>query len=160
MRISLIVRYGDPMHDTATWRDAVAEKLKREGRRTGGARDAVVDALADHDCCVSAHEIARQLEDQGEGVGLASVYRALDLLHRQGLVVKIDLGDGNSRYEPAEPGGEHHHHVVCDRCGEVTPFEDASLERAIDRLGERLGRPIKAHDVVLHADCRDCATRA
>ena len=74
--------------------------------------------------------------------------------------MRVDLGDGSSRYEPAMPGGDHHHHVVCDRCGEVTPFEDPSLERAIERLGEELDRAVAAHDVVLHADCRRCAARA
>ena len=47
-----------------------------------------------------------------------------------GLVQRVDLGDGGSRYEPILPGGEHHHHAVCDTCGKVTPFEDERLEGA------------------------------
>ena len=70
-------------------------------------------------------------------VGIASVYRALDLLARLGLVRRLDVGSA-SGYEPALPGGDHHHHVVCDRCGKVSSFEDPALEEAIDRLSRRL----------------------
>lgn len=147
------------MKEHSEWKDTVARRLDREGLKAGGARETVVRALARRDCCVSAQELERELSDAGEKVGLASVYRALDLLHREGLVLKVDLGDGNSRYEPALPSGEHHHHVVCDSCGEVTPFEDESLEQAIHRLGRRLRRTVKLHDVVLHADCDSCVSR-
>jgi Fur family ferric uptake transcriptional regulator len=145
------------MPEHREWTETVAKQLAREGLKAGGARAAVVRALSRHDCCVSAQEIARELSDGGEKVGLASVYRTLDLLHREELVLKVDLGDGSSRFEPALPGGEHHHHVICDTCGEVTPFEDASLEQSIDRLGRRMHRTVKIHDVVLHADCASCA---
>jgi Fur family ferric uptake transcriptional regulator len=58
------------------------------------------------------------------------------------------------------PGGEHHHHAVCDSCGSITPFEDPSLERAIDRLGSRLDHTVAAHDVVLHGRCARCQASA
>ncbi len=139
------------------WREGVEKTLHDEGRRAGGARKAVVGVLARQSCCLSAHEIEAELRSSGEEVGLASVYRALELLHTAGLVQRVDLGDGGSRYEPVMPDGEHHHHVVCDRCGDVTAFEDPSLERAIERLGSRLHRAVSAHDVVIHADCGRCA---
>ncbi|MBM3668089.1 MAG: transcriptional repressor [Actinobacteria bacterium] len=148
------------MTDSAAWREEVKAVLRHEGKRSGGAREAVVDALAGHDCCVSAQEIADELRGGESRVGLASVYRALELLHGEGLVQRVDLGGGGYRYEPILPGGEHHHHVVCDRCGEVTAFEDPTLERAIERMERRLRRVVSAHDVVLHADCRRCAARA
>ena len=59
-------------------------------------------------------------------------------------------------YEPAFPGGEHHHHVVCDRCGKVSAFEDEALERAIDRLAGRLEYDVGGHDVVLRGACASC----
>lgn len=139
------------------WQKGVDRILRDDGRRAGGARRAVVEVLARQSCCLSAQEIERELRAGGEEVGLASVYRALELLHTSGLVQRVDLGDGGSRYEPVLPDGEHHHHVVCDRCGDVTAFEDPSLERAIERLESRLHRAVSAHDVVIHADCGRCA---
>jgi Fur family ferric uptake transcriptional regulator len=91
-------------------------------------------------------------------VGTASVYRALDLLHSAGLVQRVELGDGGARYEALIPGGDHHHHVVCDRCGRITPFEDRALERAIDRLGTRLHHRVSGHEIVLRGECPRCAT--
>ena len=97
------------------------------------------------------------MRDEGSKVGLASVYRALDLLHGMGLVQRVDLGDGGLRYEPILPGGEHHHHAVCDTCGRVTAFEDERLESDLERLAARLRHSVKAHDVVIHGSCSRCA---
>ena len=74
----------------------------------------------------------------GRDVGLASIYRALELLERLRLARRVDAGEGVARYEPVDPAGAHHHHLVCDRCGEVAAFEDVELERAIARLADRV----------------------
>ncbi len=94
---------------------------------------AVVELLARQHCCLTAQEIFDQLREDGRGAGIASIYRTLDLLTRTGLVRRVELGPA-ACYEPAHPGGEHHHHVVCDRCGKVSSFEDPALEDAIARL--------------------------
>jgi Fur family ferric uptake transcriptional regulator len=117
----------------------------------------VVELLSRQDCCLSAQEIAERLRAHGDRVGTASVYRALDRLQRTGLVQRVEVGDGGARYEAVIPGGEHHHHVVCDRCGRITPFEDRPLERAIERLGGRLGHSVSGHDVVIRGECPRCA---
>ena len=90
------------------------------------------------------------------GKNIASVYRTLDLLVDKGLVQKIDIGAGTSRFEPAHPGGDHHHHIVCDNCGKVEAFADPRLERAIHRVETSTGYAIAGHDVVLRGDCRNC----
>jgi Fur family ferric uptake transcriptional regulator len=71
-------------------------------------------------------------------------------------VQKIDLGSGVTRYEPIQRGGEHHHHLVCDSCGKVEPFEDSSLERALGKVEQSSGYDVSLHDVVLHGACADC----
>jgi Fur family ferric uptake transcriptional regulator len=117
----------------------------------------VVDLLAGQDCCLSAQEIADRLRTGGGRAGTASVYRALEALGGLGLVQRVEIGDGEARYEPIVAGGEHHHHVVCDSCGRITAFEDAGLERAIDRLSARLRHRVSGHDVVIHGSCSRCA---
>ena len=89
-----------------------------------------------HSCCLTARDIADELRARGERTGIASVYRALDLLHELGLVKRLDVGDGTARYEPADPSGEHHHHLVCDRCGLVDGVRGRS-PRAGDRTRSR-----------------------
>jgi Fur family ferric uptake transcriptional regulator len=132
--------------------------LGRSGHRWGAARLAVVEVFASHSCCLTARDIADELRARGQKTGIASVYRALDLLHELGLVQRLDVGDGTARYEPADPSGEHHHHLVCDRCGRVTAFEDDRLEQAIAALSKRVDHAIDAHDVVLRGACPDCRT--
>ncbi len=92
-------------HATAVVRDA--------GLRAGGGRAAVIDVLADERCVVSAHDIVDRLQRRGSrGANLATVYRALEVLHELHLLTRLDAGDGTARYERAAPDGDHHHHVL------------------------------------------------
>jgi Fur family ferric uptake transcriptional regulator len=134
--------------------------LARSGYRSSAPRSAVVDTLAELGCSVTAREIADRVEQRGRAVGLASVYRTLELLEEMGLVQRVDLGEGVARYEPADRSGEHHHHLVCDHCGNVTAFEDADLERVIERLSRRVKFAIDAHDVTLRGECPACHSTA
>lgn len=138
------------------WRSHTEQALREAGFRAGGARSAVIELLAGQDCCASAQEIHEQLRGRNRSVGIASVYRVLDVLAELRLVQRVDVGDGIARFEPALPHGDHHHHVVCDDCGKVEPFSDSSLETAIVRASERLGYSVDAHEVVLRGECGDC----
>jgi Fur family transcriptional regulator, ferric uptake regulator len=140
----------------ATWREVTLGSLRRQGYRSGGARQAVVDLLADEDCCLTAQEIFDRLRANDRRVGIASVYRTLELLVDKGFVQKLDIGAGTARYEQAHPGGDHHHHIVCDHCGKVEAFADPRLERALHRVETSTGYAIAGHDVVLRGDCGDC----
>jgi Fur family ferric uptake transcriptional regulator len=141
------------------WREHTEDALRGAGFRSGGARAAVLDLLAGQNCCASAQEIHEQLRGgKNRSVGIASVYRVLDVLAELRLVQRVDVGDGIARFEPALPDGDHHHHVVCDDCGKVEPFSDPSLETAIARASQRLGYSVDAHEVVLRGECGDCRT--
>jgi len=140
----------------SSWREHTLATLAGAGFRRGGARNAVVELLAAQDCALTAQEIDDRLRADGRAVGRASVYRILEMLTELRLVQRIDVGQGVARYEPLQPSGDHHHHLVCDRCGQVAPFADATLERAIERVSRRLSFSVAEHDVVLHGACRDC----
>jgi Fur family ferric uptake transcriptional regulator len=146
-------------HRVEAWADHARARLREEGARAGGARRVVIDLLAGQDCCLSAQEIWERLREAGDRASLASVYRAVELLHELGLVQRIEVGGGVARYEPALPSGDHHHHVVCDRCGRIAAFEDEGLEEAISSLASRLRHTVSAHDVVIHGECPRCAPR-
>jgi Fur family ferric uptake transcriptional regulator len=142
------------------WQEHAQGVLSRAGYRASAPRAAVVGALSELGCSVTAKEIADLLDEQGQSVGLASIYRALDLLDRMRLVNRFEVGEGVARYEPAHPGGEHHHHLVCQSCGSVSAFEDPGLERAIEKLSRRVDYAIDAHDVTLRGECPACHARA
>jgi len=138
------------------WTDLVLDRMRAESGRSGGARRVVVEFLGGQDCCLSAQEIHDRLRSEGASVGIASVYRALEGLDELGLVQRVDLGDGVSRFERVDPRGDHHHHLVCSDCGKVEPFEDSALEQALGRVAGGRGYELATHDVVLRGACRDC----
>jgi len=142
-----------------SWTDHARDVLKHSGFSRGGARDAVIEYLGAQHCAASAQEIHEALRREGRAIGIASVYRSLEALHGLQLVQRFDAGHGEGRYEAVAPTGEHHHHVVCDECERIMPFEDPALERAIDKLAERVPYAIAGHDVVLHGRCPDCQKR-
>jgi Fur family ferric uptake transcriptional regulator len=141
------------------WTQHAQRELEREGYRLSGPRSAVVETLDDLGCSVTAKEIADRLHDQGQDIGVASIYRTLELLDKLRLTRRVDAAEGVARYEPLNPSGEHHHHIVCDSCGQVTAFEDPELERAIDRLAGRVDYAIDGHDVTLRGECPACRSR-
>ena len=143
--------------DRQAWIDETVERLLAKGMRNGGARRAVIELLAEQNCCVTAQEIFDLLRASGRSVGIASIYRILDLLTAEGAVQRIELGSGTAHYEAVSQAG-HHHHLVCDSCGRVEAFEDRALERALTRVEDESGFAVAAHDVVLHGSCGDCST--
>jgi Fur family transcriptional regulator, ferric uptake regulator len=138
------------------WTEHTLGVLKRAGFRSGGARVAVVELLGRQACCLTAQEIFEGTRRDGRAVGIASVYRVLELLSDLRLVQRIDVGNQAARYEPVLPGGEHHHHVVCDDCGKVEAWRDDALERAIERMAQCLGYRVASHEVVLRGLCDEC----
>src|SRR5204863_1989784 len=139
------------------WSEQALTTLESHGR-SGGARRAVVELLGRQDCCLTAQEIFDQLREEGRRVGIASVYRVLEQLSKDGFVQRIDFGAGTTRFEPLHADGEHHHHLVCDDCGKVEAFADDQLERALRRVEGRTGYSVAGHDVVLRGACTDCAS--
>jgi Fur family ferric uptake transcriptional regulator len=142
------------------WIGHARATLERDGYRLSGPRSAVVETLDDLGCSVTAKEIADRLHEQGQDVGVASIYRTLELLDRLRLTRRVDAAEGVARYEPLDPSGAHHHHLVCDSCGEVSAFADPQLERAIERLADRVDYAIDAHDVTLRGECPSCRATA
>jgi Fur family transcriptional regulator, ferric uptake regulator len=138
------------------WVGHARETLERDGYRLSAPRSAVVETLATLGCSVTAKEIADRLRERGDDVGVASIYRTLDLLDRLRLARRVDAAEGVARYEPIDPSGNHHHHIVCERCGAVTAFEDHELEHAIEQLSRRVDYAIDAHDVTLRGQCPGC----
>ena len=144
---------------TPDWTEQTLASLRGGGYRNGVARRAVVELLGRQDCCLTAQDIFDRLRGEGRQVGIASIYRVLDLLTDKGLLQRIDVGAGTARFEPVLASGEHHHHLVCEDCGTVEAFADDELERALHKVEGRTGYSIVGHDVVLRGACRDCSAK-
>ena len=113
-------------------------------------REAILDLLSKSSKHMSAKEIYASLYNTHPGMGLTTVYRTLDLLARMGLLTKLTLGDGQSRYEfKSSDKKEHHHHLICTHCGKIinySEFLDEEL-RLVKKTEERLA---KKYDFTIH----------
>lgn len=139
------------------WVERAFAVLNEAGYRAGGARTSVIEVIGREGGCLSAEEVIGRVRKAGKRVAPASVYRALNVLSEADLLHSVSLPDAPVRYELVLPGGDHHHHVICNRCGDTLSFEDAELEAAIERLSERVPYTVAAHDVTLRGTCPDCA---
>jgi Fur family ferric uptake transcriptional regulator len=139
------------------WATRARGVLAQSGRRSGQAREALLKLLDSQTCARSALEIEDALRQSRRPVARASIYRILEEFERLRLVQKIQVGQDMARYEPIRSGEGHHHHLVCDSCGTVTPFTDRGLEEAIDKLSRRVPMQVAEHEIVLHGSCRVCS---
>ncbi|HTS89173.1 MAG TPA: Fur family transcriptional regulator [Gemmatimonadales bacterium] len=121
-------------------------------------RDLVAEAVLLSDDHLSVDQIRRALREQGVRVGLATIYRTLDLLVRSGLVRSHDFGQGFRRYEPTGPHA-YHHHLVCVRCGRVEEFAHERLERLLPIIADDHGFQPERHRVEIYGVCRECRRR-
>jgi Fur family ferric uptake transcriptional regulator len=135
------------------WAQQATRRLDEAGYRSGGARRKVVELLAKEKCAVTALEMDRRLPS----VGRASVYRTLEQLEQLYLVQRVEIAGNAAGYERLDPD-EHHHHLICERCGRLVPFADRPLERAIEAVARQVDFEVAAHDVVLRGRCPDCKT--
>ena len=118
-------------------------------------RDLVAEVVFQSDGHLSVEQIQNQLRDRGENVGLATVYRTLDVLVRSGLVRAHDFGQGFKRYEPM-PAQTHHEHLICVRCGRVDEFSNERLERMLPIIADEHSFLHQRHRVEVYGLCQEC----
>lgn len=122
--------------------------------RPSHVRDAVAQRLLDrsrHGWTIDA--LQRDLHQAQIPADYSSVFRALVWLEARGDVQRIDLGDGKARYEAS---GEHHEHVQCERCGDVSAVPVCIVEGASAEIERSTGFQLQGHRLVLVGVCPDC----
>ena len=140
------------VHDVPT-----SAVLRTHGKRLTVQRAAIWDVLtAEPDRHLTAEEVAERVRTSLPQVNPSTVYRTLDTLAEEGLVLRTDLGTGRAFFEPAH---EHsHHHLVCETCGTVSHVHDDILGGIAARLRDLSGFELGSRELVLYGRCRDCAT--
>jgi Fur family transcriptional regulator, ferric uptake regulator len=138
--------------------DIAGSRLKKDGQRYTSRRRALVDVLAEAEQPLTIPQV---LERRGD-LAQSSAYRNLAVLERAGVVHRIVTTDEFARYELAEDLTEHHHHLICSTCGDVTdftvpdPLED-DLDRTLARVARRSGFQVDHHRLDLVGTCKSCA---
>ena len=92
----------------------------------------ILSAIENSNHHISAEEIYSQVVAKYSHINISTVYRTLELLKGLGLVTETDLGEGRTRYHPADKG--HHHHLVCQECGAIIDLDEPVLAPLNDTL--------------------------
>ena len=102
----------------------------------------------------SAEDIYRALLDEGEEIGLATVYRVLTQFEAAGLVSRHHFEGGQAVFELNETG--HHDHIVCVTCGKVEEFFDETIEQQQMKIADAKGYEVTDHSLTLYGRCSEC----
>ena len=124
--------------------------LEDRGYRVTRPRRELIDLLGRKQEGFSAEEVCGELPS----VGRATVYRSIRLLLEAGVICKLMLPNGGSKYSLAR--GEHHHHTVCVMCGNVSEFRDSTVERVLRTIGADIPGEIVGHRMEFYIVCQDC----
>ena len=123
--------------------------------RPSPVRDAVRGLIADsdrHDW--SIEDLQAELGRGRLRADFSTVFRALAVLEEQGVVRRVELGDGKARYEAA---GAHHEHVRCDACGAVGAVPGCVVDEALPRIQQLTGFRVTGHQILFSGLCPRCS---
>lgn len=140
--------------------DVLKKLLKDKGLKVTGQRQLVLEIMAAHPGeHLTAEEIFGLAREQSPEIGLATVYRALQVFIDLHVIDRISLDDGFARFELSQELGSerhHHHHAICLACKRIVSLEEDLLGPLEDRVMERLGFSVADHEVKLYGYCREC----
>lgn len=136
----------------------VREQLARQDQRLTPQRETVLRVLLDHpDTHLTAEEVYLKARSLSPELGMATVYRTLDLFARLGVVRRLDAGQGVARYEfHPEGAGHYHHHLICLECGRILEFAQDLLDRVERAVERETGFQVVDHSLLLFGYCPNC----
>jgi Fur family ferric uptake transcriptional regulator len=138
--------------------------LQQQGYRLTLARSAVLKVLGNTAQHLSAEEVYRRVSKVYTNIGLATVYRTLELLNQLGIILKFDFGERCARYEliTDAQGENHHHHLVCTQCRRIIDYdhfidqEKELMRKTQASLSKKYNFKIKKHTVHFYGLCSKC----
>ena len=137
------------------------ENLKEKGYKLTPQRRAIVDVIIEKEGeHLTAEEIYDEVKKICPDIGLATVYRTVLLLEEVGVIFKLDLNDGCSRYELVHSEETHrHHHLVCNECRAVFEVQDDLLDELEESIETTYGFKILDHSVKFFGVCSECCKK-
>jgi Fur family ferric uptake transcriptional regulator len=133
--------------------DEILAALADRGYRETESRRLIARAVAARETAFSAQDICAELAPRG--VGRATVFRTLNLLHEVGLLNRLHVGDGCHWYTVCNP--HHHHHLVCVQCGSVYPLGECRIASEAGQVAARVGFVVEGHHMEVFGRCAACA---
>lgn len=145
--------------------DRFKEMLKEKGLKVTEQRLLVLEVLLKYrGQHLTVEEIYAKVQEECPDVGLATIYRTVQLLLEMQLVDRISLDDRCVRYEigrlfDGEGKRHHHHHLICTTCGKVLPFDADLLEELEQHIEEATGFHVVDHELKFYGQCAECTRK-
>lgn len=138
--------------------DNLRELLIKNGYKVTKQREIIFEALKENS---GSHLSPEELHDivikKDSDIGIATVYRTLQLLDELKVVYKINFNDNRYRYEiSSEDETHHHHHLICTNCNKVIEVKRDLLEHAESIISNEYNFQIKDHSLKFYGICSDC----
>lgn len=131
-------------------------KLIANNYKLTSQRKLILEVLIDnHGEHLNADDIYNIVREIDPDIGLATVYRTLELFCELNIIQQLDFDDSSKRYE-IETEESHHHHLICERCEAVIEFNDAILESFEDDLEEKYNFMTTNHSIKFYGYCEEC----
>jgi len=136
----------------------INDKLKDNGYKLTLQRKLILENLLEHEGeHLTIEELYEIVKVEFQDIGLATVYRTMQLFEDIGLVSKLNLDDGCNRYELVHENEHHrHHHLICIRCGKVTEVQGDLLESLEQSIEKRYDFQVQNHSVKIFGICSEC----
>ncbi len=111
------------------------EELRQRGYRITPQREIIIQAVADSTAHLTAEDVLKLIRPRSEAINIATIYRTLEMLVEEGLVIRSDLGQGQAVYAPQQHGP--HIHLVCRHCGEVIAADHTMADSLQEQIRAR-----------------------
>lgn len=109
---------------------------------------------------LSAEDVYKIMQAEKDGIGLATIYRTLELLCSIGMLAKVNFGDGRARYElNNETETHHHHHLLCLACDKIMEIDNDLFEELESEIADKNGFQIIDHNVTFFGYCKECQNK-
>lgn len=138
--------------------EKIKQQLQSQGYKLTPQREATVRVLLENEeDHLSAEDVFMLVKDKAPEIGLATVYRTLELLSELHVVEKLNFGDGVARYDlRTDNNKHHHHHLICVQCGAMDEIKEDWLGPLEERLELEYGFTVIDHRLDFQGICRRC----
>lgn len=138
--------------------EEVKEILKEEGYKLTTQRQAILDVICEnHEKHLNPEEIYDIVKKKYPDIGIATVYRTLQLLEKLNIIYRVNFDDGYNRYELNYASeNHHHHHLICLNCGKVIEVKLDLLEALENEIEREYAFKILDHNLKFFGYCSDC----
>lgn len=134
--------------------------LKHNNLKFTKQREAILQALYDNTEHFSPEDLHLLLKSTHPklNIGIATVYRTLNLLEDEHMATSISFGAAGKKFELGNK--PHHDHMICNACGNITEFEDDQIEKKQELIAREFGFKLTGHVMQLFGVCSTCQDKS